>query len=77
MPTSREELERLKALVAARDPLRVAAVDEVDRSLLEWFATRSPLERLAAGSNAAWALHRFHRVRAPKAGQPAGARQSE
>ena len=65
---SREEIERLKALVAARDPLLVAAADEVDRSLLEWFAPLSPLERLAAGSNAAQAHHRLHPVRAPKAG---------
>lgn len=65
MAVSPEELERLKARVAERDPLLVEAADEVDRSLLTWFGSLSPLERLGTASRATRALHRFRRVRAP------------
>jgi len=50
---------RLRARVAAIDPLLVAASEEVDRTLLEWARQLSPLERLSAASRAAKALHRF------------------
>jgi hypothetical protein len=68
MPFSREEYMRLRARVAALDPLLVAASEEVDPTLLEWARKLSPLERLSVASRASEALHRFHRERAPKAG---------
>jgi len=66
MAYSHEEFERLRARVAAFDPLLVAAADEVDRTLLEWARNLSPLERLSAASRAAKALQRFQFERAPK-----------
>lgn len=38
-----------------------AAVNEVDRTLIRWMLGLTPLERLAACSNAAQALHRYRR----------------
>lgn len=68
MAFSREEFMRLRARIAALDPLLVAAADEVDRTLLEWARNLSPLERLSAASHASAALQRFQVARAPKAG---------
>ena len=67
MTFTREEFLRLRARIAALDPLLVAAADEVDRTLLEWARSLSPLERLSAASRASEALQRFHVERAPKA----------
>lgn len=66
MRLSYEEFEQLKARVAAIDPLMVAAMAEVDRSLLAWAQTLSPLERLAAASRASAAFQRFRAEQAPK-----------
>ena len=68
MAFSREEFRRLRARIAALDPLLVAASEEVDRTLLEWTRKLSPLERLSAASRASGALHRFHIERTPKTG---------
>jgi hypothetical protein len=67
MTYSQEEFVRLKARIAALDPLLVAAADEVDRTLLEWARNLSPLERLSAASRASAALQRFQVEREPKA----------
>ena len=66
MPFTREELARLRARVAALDPLLVTASEEVDRTLLAWARNLSPLERLSAASRASEALHRFRVERTPK-----------
>ncbi|WP_224247482.1 hypothetical protein [Hyalangium gracile] len=68
MKFTQEEFVRLRARIAALDPLLVAASDEVDRTLLEWARSLSPLERLSAASRASEALHRFQVQRSPKAG---------
>jgi len=67
MKPSWEEFVQLRARVAALDPLLVEASDEVDRTLLEWARTLSPLERLSAASRASEALHRFQLEPTPKA----------
>jgi hypothetical protein len=48
--------------VAQRDPVLVAAADEVDTTLIEWALSMSPLERLRASSRAARALTGWRRV---------------
>jgi hypothetical protein len=68
MKLSQEEFLRLRARLAALDPLLVAASDEVDSTLLEWARSLSPLERLSAASRASAALHGFYVEPPPKAG---------
>jgi hypothetical protein len=68
MKLSREEFLRLRAGLAALDPLLVAASDEVDSTLLQWARNLSPLQRLSAASRASAALHRFQIEPPPKAG---------
>jgi hypothetical protein len=50
------------------DPLVLAAAREVDRSLLEWFLSLTPRERLRACTRATQALGRFTRVTASNEG---------
>jgi hypothetical protein len=50
------------------DPLVLAAAREVDRSLLEWFLSLTPRERLRACTRATRALGRFTRVTASEEG---------
>jgi hypothetical protein len=50
------------------DPLVLAAAREVDRSLLEWFLSLTPRERLRACTRATRALGRFTRVTASEKG---------
>jgi hypothetical protein len=62
------ELDRLKAQIARQDPLLVAAMDEVDPTLLAWALSLSPLERLEAATRASRSLSRFHHAKPPSAG---------
>lgn len=55
------DFERLKARIAAIDPLIVEAVDEVDVELLRWSLSLSPRERLRAATIAARTLKGFRR----------------
>lgn len=66
MGFSREDFMRLRARIAALDPLLTAAAEEVDCTLLEWARNLSPLERLSAASRTAEALHRFRRAPTPR-----------
>ncbi len=51
MATERE-YERLRALVARTDPLLIEAIEDVDRTLLEWGLSLSPWQRLRASADA-------------------------
>ncbi|MCA9550568.1 MAG: hypothetical protein KC933_11070 [Myxococcales bacterium] len=58
-----DEASRALAAVLDRvDPELRAAASDVDRTLLAWSMSLSPLERLRASSRAAAALGRFRRV---------------
>jgi hypothetical protein len=50
------------------DPIVLAAAKEVDRSLLEWFLSLTPRERLRACTRTTRALGRFTRVTASPKG---------
>ena len=50
------------------DLLVLAAVGEVDRSLLQWFLSLTPRQRLRACTRTTRALGRFTRVTAPQEG---------
>ena len=61
----RAEIERE---LARRDPAVLAAADEVDQTLLDWFLGLSPMERLRACSRASAALSGWRRAEpAPEA----------
>lgn len=45
------------------DPKIRAAMRDIDRSLLAWTLSLTPLERLRCATNAARALNRFKRVK--------------
>lgn len=61
-----ERYAELERVVAERDPELVAAVAEVDWTLLRWSLSLSPLERLRAASRAASALTRLRHVPAQR-----------
>ena len=56
-----DHYERLRELVAAKDPLLVEAVDDVDVTLLAWARTLSPWERLRSTSVALHVWSGFRR----------------
>lgn len=64
MITTRQPSElriaELKAWLSQVDPELLEAAEEVDRSLLQWMLTLSPLQRLEAASKAARGLAGFH-----------------
>jgi hypothetical protein len=60
-----EQVARVLALIADRDPDVLAAAEEVDRSLLAWSLAQTPRQRLDACSNAARTLARFRRATSP------------
>lgn len=64
--TMTEQLARLKALVHELDPDVLAAVDDVDRSLVRASLALSPLERLEASFALLEGLRRFRRVPASR-----------
>ncbi len=55
------ERQRIRALIAARDPELLDAAAEVDRSLLDWALAQTPRQRLDACSSATRALAGFRR----------------
>jgi hypothetical protein len=59
------ELRRIEAELARRNPLLVAAADEVDTTLIEWALSLTPFDRLRACSRAAKALTGWRRHAAP------------
>jgi hypothetical protein len=60
--TPAEQLARLKALVLALDPDVLAAVDDVDRSLIRASLALSPFQRLEVSFAMLDGLRRFRRV---------------
>jgi hypothetical protein len=60
--TPAAQLARLKALVLALDPDVLAAVDDVDRSLVRASLALSPLQRLEVSFTMLEGLRRFRRV---------------
>jgi hypothetical protein len=58
----RGRLQKIEEELARRNPLLVAAADELDTTLIEWALGLSPLERLRACSRAARALTGWRRV---------------
>jgi hypothetical protein len=64
--TMTEQIARLKALVRDLDPDVLAAVDDVDRSLVRASLALSPLERLEASFALLEGLRRFRRVPASR-----------
>jgi len=58
-PRSAQTYEELARRLQARDPDLIAAVDEVDWTLLRWSLGLSPLERLRACSQATRTLGRL------------------
>lgn len=64
---TRAELEAVFERVRAIDPDLVAAVDDVDETLLDWTAALTQSERLRASTQAARAIQRL-RGDAPDAG---------
>ena len=61
----------LARLAAETDPHIVDAIEEIDRGLLEWGLTLSPLERLRVCSEALQTLSGFRRV-SSEASEPRG-----
>lgn len=55
------QVRRWDIIVA--DPKIRAAMRDIDRSLLAWTLSLTPLERLRCATNAARALNRFKRVK--------------
>ena len=58
----RGRLQTIEEELTRRNPLLVAAADEVDASLIVWALSLSPMERLRACSRAARALTGWRRV---------------
>jgi hypothetical protein len=54
--------------IGSFDPLVLAAAREVDRSLIQWFLSLTPRERLRACTRTTRALGGFTRVTAPQEG---------
>ena len=59
---SRERFLALVAWVEARDPELIAAVDDVDRTLIAQTLALGPLARVRASTTAAYDLARFRRA---------------
>ena len=59
---ARSRRKRIEEELAERDPVLLAAADEVDVSLLDWTLSLSPLDRLRVASRAIKALTRWQRV---------------
>jgi hypothetical protein len=59
-----DRTEEVWRLVAERDPLLIAAAEDVDRTLIAWYLSLSPVERLDACSRAAAALFGLRHVQA-------------
>lgn len=64
--TPTEQLARLKALVLALDPDVLAAIDDVDRSLVQASLALSPFQRLEVSFAMLEGLRRFRRVPADR-----------
>jgi hypothetical protein len=57
---TRAQIAELRRRLAQEDPLLLEAADEVDRELLRWMLSLTPLQRLDVASKASGALARFH-----------------
>lgn len=53
--------DKARPQLLADDTALQAAAAEVDRTLIRWMLSLTPLERLRASTNAARALYRFRR----------------
>jgi hypothetical protein len=60
--TSSGRLQEIEQELSRRNPLLLAAADEVDATLIEWALGLSPFDRLRACSRAARALTGWRRV---------------
>jgi len=58
----RTSLQRVEEELARRNPLLLAAADDVDVTLIDWALSLSPFDRLRACSRAAKALTGWRRA---------------
>jgi len=57
-----EQLSKARWQVIAANPEIRAAVQDIDQSLLDWFLSLTPMQRLHSASNVALVLKRFKRA---------------